>query len=68
MQNEQTLSQPFIAVTNAVAWPRAASGSARGKTYSSEAIHPVSAKRSVRARSIMPGSFAMLSGPKTKST
>ena len=32
------MSHPFMAVTKAVARPRAASGSARGKTYSSEGI------------------------------
>ena len=46
MQNAQTLSQPFIAVTNAVTRPRAASGSAPGNTYSSDAIQPVSENRS----------------------
>ncbi len=68
MQKEQTLSHPFMAVTKAVARPRAASGSARGKTYSSEPIQPVSAKRSrLAARSSISGRRAMLSGPKTKS-
>ena len=69
MQKAQTLSQPFIAVTKAVTRPRAASGSARGKTYSSESIQPVSANRSrPPARSSISGSRPMLSGPKTKST
>ena len=67
MQKEQTLSQPFMAVTKAVTRPRAASGLARGKRYSSEAIQPVSTKRSREARSTISGSFEMLSGPKTKS-
>ena len=44
-QNEQTLSQPFITVTNADTLPRDDSGSARGKTYSSLSIQPVSATR-----------------------
>ncbi len=38
-QKAQTLSQPFITVTNSVTLPRLVSGSARGKTYSSR-VHP----------------------------
>ena len=69
MQKEQTLSHPFMAVTKALARPRAASASARGKTYSSESIHPVSENRSRRsARSTSSGRRPTWSGPKTKST
>ena len=68
-QKAQTLSQPFMAVTKAVARPAAARGSAAGKTYSSERIQPVSANRSfARARATISGSLERLSGPKTKST
>ncbi len=68
-QKAQTLSQPFMAVTKAVARPRAASGSAEGKTYSSESIQPVSANRCrFRARATSSGRRETLSGPKTKST
>jgi len=68
-QKLQTLSQPFITVTNSLTFPAELPGSARGKTYSSESTQAVSVTRtrSALTRVTISGSFPMASGPKTKS-
>ncbi len=68
-QKLQTLSQPFITVTNSLTFPAELPGSARGKTYSSESTQAVSdtRTRSAMTRFTSSGSLPMASGPKTKS-